>query len=353
MGEFMNKVFEPGINQSMKLKGYDLIPYVNAFNETPENGWPEFLEGPRYSSAYATLLHSFAFVPETHMLKSYPERVTATYTLMQCFIAFTSKNSEIIKKLRDERKLSVKSQLVFPLNWVIDKSKFSEINFKGYEAGLKESEVSGLPRLYYDRTKPFEKKVKFYNFYQPNLTVTKPAAYIIPKGWWKVVELLKTNKVKMIDLTRDTIIEVEAYRIENVKPLASAIENHHFNTEVQVSASVTKPTFHKGDHYIPMNQTANRFLIEVLEPHAPDSYFAWNFFDGILGQKEGFSNYAFEETAAKLLKENSALKKKLEEKKMSDSTFSKSGMAQLNFIYQNSSYFDPSYLRYPVYRVIR
>jgi hypothetical protein len=35
-----------------------------------------------------------------------------------------------------------------------------------------------------------------------------------------------------------------------------------------------------------MNQEANRFIMEVLEPQAPDSYFTWNFFDGILGQKE-------------------------------------------------------------------
>ena len=353
MGEFMNKEFEPGIHLSMKQKGYDLVPYVNAFNDTPENGWPEFLEGPRYSSGYATLWHSFAFVPETHMLKSYPERVKATYSLMQCFIEFTSRNSEIIKNLREERKLSVKSQSIFPLNWALDKSKFSEITFKGYQAGHKVSEVSALPRLYYDRTKPFEKKVKYYNTYEPNLTVTRPVAYIIPQGWWKVVELLRTNKVKMIALTRDTIIEVEVYRIENVKPLDQAIENHHFNTEVQVSKSMAKMTFHKGDHYIPMNQIANRFIIEVLEPQAPDSYFAWNFFDGILSRKEGFSNYAFEETAFQLLQNNPALKKKFEEKKISDSSFSTSAGAQLNFIYQNSMYFEPAYMRYPVFRVIR
>jgi hypothetical protein len=55
MGEFMNKQFEPGMYAAMKQRGYDLIPYVNAFGDTPENGWPEFLEGPRYSSGYASI----------------------------------------------------------------------------------------------------------------------------------------------------------------------------------------------------------------------------------------------------------------------------------------------------------
>ena len=55
--------------------------------------------------------------------------------------------------------------------------------------------------------------------------------------------------------------------------------------------------FRKGDYYIPLNQRANRFLVEVLEPQGDDSYFAWNYFDGILSRKEGYSPYVFEETA--------------------------------------------------------
>ncbi|OYW18356.1 MAG: hypothetical protein B7Z54_06280, partial [Sphingobacteriales bacterium 12-47-4] len=94
-----------------------------------------------------------------------------------------------------------------------------------------------------------------------------------------------------------------------------------------------------------------RFLVETLEPRAPDSYFAWNYFDGILGRKEGFSGYVFEETAAEYLKTHPELKTKLEEKRMADSNFAKNGRAQLNFVYENSVYFEPDYLRYPVYRV--
>jgi hypothetical protein len=66
----------------------------------------------------------------------------------------------------------------------------------------------------------------------------------------------------------------------------------------EISANTKPITFRKGDWYIPLNQTANRFLIETLEPQGEDSYFAWNFFDPILGQKEGCSDYAFEDIAA-------------------------------------------------------
>ena len=109
--------------------------------------------------------------------------------------------------------------------------------------------------------------------------------------------------------------------------------------------------FKKGDYYIPMNQVANRFLIETLEPTAADSYFAWNFFDGILGQKEGYSGYAFEDIAAVYLKNNPDLKAKLSQRVAADTAFAKNGRAQLNFVYENSPWVEPNYLRYPVYRV--
>ena len=102
---------------------------------------------------------------------------------------------------------------------------------------------------------------------------------------------------------------------------------------------------------IPMNQSANRFLIETLEPQGEDRYFAWNFFDPILGQKEGFSDYVFEETAARYLKQQPELQQKLREKRTADSVFAKNTRAQLNFVYQNSPYYEPGYLMYPVYRL--
>jgi hypothetical protein len=51
------------------------------------------------------------------------------------------------------------------------------------------------------------------------------------------------------------------------------------------------------------------------------------------------------------LKEHPDVKAKLEEKKASDTAFAKNGRAQLNFVYQNSPYFEPDYLTYPVFRV--
>lgn len=351
MGEYISKDFEPALYNLMKQKGFDLVPYVNVWGDTPDNGWQEYWDSPRYASGYAALWHTFSFVPESHMLKPYEQRVKATYAIMQSFIEFTATNSNNIRHLREQTKQSVKTAVEFPVKWGLDKSKYKEIVYKGYESGRKTSEVSGQLRLFYDRNKPYEKTVKIFNYFPPKEYVKKPTAYIIPQGWWKVIELLKLNKVQMSQLKKDTLIEVEAYKIDDYKTSPRQYEMHHLNGDVKITASLKKVRFRKGDWYIPLNQSANRFLIETLEPKAEDSYFSWNYFDAILGQKEGYSAYAFEDIAAEYLKNNPEIQLQLEQKRLTDSSFAKDGRAQLNFVYQNSPWFEPAYMQYPVYRI--
>jgi len=353
IGDYLDKEMEPAIYSLMKQKGYDLVPYVNVWGGKPDDGWQQFWDSPRYGSGYGALWNTFSFVPETHMLKAYELRVKATYALMQSFIEFTAKNANTIKTIRDQAKESVKKQTQFPISWDFDRSGYREFLYKGFESGMKASEVSGMPRLYYDRTKPYEKTVKLFDHYTPKEFIEKPEAYIIPHGWWPVIDLLKLNKVQMRALKADTTIEVEVYKIEDYKSSPRQYEMHHMNSDVKLSSKKEKILFHKGDWYVPMNQVANRFLIETLEPQAQDSYFSWNFFDAVLGQKEGYSAYAFEDIAADYLKKNPELKLKLEEHRAADSAFAKNGRAQLNFVFENSPWFEPAYLRYPVFRVTK
>jgi hypothetical protein len=286
------------------------------------------------------------------MLKPYDQRVKATYELMRSFVDFVHDNNNMIQKLRALTKEVQKTQKEFPISWQLDRSKSDTILYKGYASGRKTSEVSGLNRLYYDRSKPFEKMIPFYDYYKTATVITKPKAYIIPQGWWKVLDLLKLNKVEMQAFKNDTTIEVQAYRIDDYKSAPRQYEMHHVNSDPKMETMTQKIKFRKGDYYIPMNQAANRFLIETLEPQAEDSYFSWNFFDAVLGQKEGFSGYSFEDIAAQYLKDHPDLKQKLEQRRATDTAFAKSASQQLNFVFQNSPYFEPVFSRYPVYRVL-
>jgi hypothetical protein len=130
-----------------------------------------------------------------------------------------------------------------------------------------------------------------------------------------------------------------------------AYEGHYLHSKLKVKKVMQKVLFKEGDYMIYTNQSINRYLIETLEPQAPDSYFSWNFFDGILQRKEYFSAYVFEDSALEILEKNPAIKIALEAKKVSDENFAKSANAQLMFIYERSELAEQGYLRYPIGRM--
>jgi hypothetical protein len=351
VGEFLHNKLEPALYKNMEQKKWSLVPYVNFEDANPEKGWVAFYDPPRYSSGYVTLFQTIGFVPETHMLKPFAERVKSTYDLMVAMIEECSKHAKEIIAAKNASEATVLKQTAFPLSWAVDSTRFDTIVFKGYETGTKTSGVTGMPAMFYDHSKPFEKQVKFFNYYKGVKIATAPRAYIIPQGWHDVIDILKLNDVSMQQLTKDTTIQVEAYRIEDYKTLPRPYEKHYRHTDVVTSKNNQDIRFLKGDYIININQPAKRYLIEMLEPTADDSFFAWNFFDAVLQQKEGYSDYRWEDVAADYIKQHPDVKQQLEEKKKADPKLAASASAQLNFVYKNSPYYEPAHLRYPVYRL--
>ena len=353
LGNYFKKDMMPEILAMLKAKKIDATPYVNIHDEKPDGGFEQFMDSPRYSTGYASMFDVPGSMPETHMLKDYASRVKVTYEYMVSSINFIEKNHAAIKELRAANRDNYLPGMKYPLQWAVDSAQVTLLPFKGYEGDYKTSEVTGQPRLFYDRSKPFEKIVKYYQTFVPTLEVTIPQSYIIPKAWFTIIELLKINNIQMFPLEKDTDIEVESYRIADYQTTTYTYEGHYPHSDTKVIVKKEKVRFTKGDFVIDTQQPGVKYLLETLEPQAIDSYFNWNFFDSILQQKEYFSAYVFEDTAAKLLKDNPALKADFEAKKKQDIDFAKSAEAQLDWVYTHSVYYEKTHLQYPVYRKIK
>ncbi len=351
LGAWLREKFEPGLYNGMATKGWDMIPYVDFGTTDFDKGMKMFMDPPRYSSGYAALFNTLAFMPETHMLKPFKERVAATYDLMGTFIEQSSSMAAAIKQQRAQATAEWKSITRFPMKWQSDSTVSSEITFKGYHAGFAKSEATGLPKMYYDHGQPFTKQTRYYHRFTPTAFVEKPRAFIIPQGWHGVLDLLKLNRVTYSRLTRDTSIMVGVYHVADYRSYPRAYEKHHKNVNVVVTASTQQERFLKGDYLIYLDQPANRYLVEMLEPTGDDSFFAWNFFDGILQQKEGYSDYRWEDLAADVLRKDTTLAGQLAEKKAKDPKFAGDSGAILDFIYKNSAFYEKAHLQYPVYRI--
>jgi len=351
LGNYFNNNMQKTLLKDLQEKGFMSVPYVNIHNDVPDGGFPTFMDSPRYATGYTSLFNVIGTVVETHMLKPYQERVKATYDYMRCNLDFMEQHYKEIKQKRTENLKQYQIGDKYAIAWKLDSSKYEPLDFKGFEAKYKPSDVSSKDRLWYDRNAKFSKQVKLYNTYVPTKEVTIPSYYVIPQSEWEIVNLLTLNQIKMIPLKQDTVIAVEQYRIKDFKTTSSPYEGHYLHFDTSLLRESNKVNFRAGDYLVPLNQDGVKFLLETLEPEAIDSYFNWNFFDAILGQKEYYSAYVFEDTAAKLLKENKDLRAAFEREKMNNPKLAASSSAQLDWIYKHSPYYEESHLLYPIYRI--
>lgn len=350
LGQFLEKTMLPELYADMKDRNWEMIPYVDSPKETPDSGIVGFCDYGRYSTGYAALWNTIGFMPETHMLKPFKDRLWSTYHFMDVVIQFMARHIPDIRDARAKAWETTKSKKEFVLDYAMDQKQQDSILFKGYEAKYKPSEVSGLPRLWYDRTAPYEKQIPYYNYFTPSLTVSKPAAYIIPQAWEQVIERLKINGVSMKRLSQAVSLETETYFIKDFKT-RNAWEGHYYHHGVTLEKKTLQRQFSMGDYVVFTDQIANRYLLETLEPNAPDSWFAWNFFEPVLMQKEYFSAYVFEDLAAQFLKENPAIKAELDAKRKAEPEFAADAAAQLDWVYRKSPWYEPTHRMYPVARL--
>lgn len=352
LGNYIRTTLNPALFKAMAAKGDEMIPYVNVHGQSPDSGYAAFNDSPRYSTGYAALHHSVGLLTETHMLKPFDERVASTHRFLHCLADEIIAKGDDIKKLRAQAAEEALHQRQFPIEWEIDSAKASKLLFKGYRAYFDSSKVTGLPQLYYDRSQTWENEIAYYEAFKPTLIINAPAYYLVPSAWSEVVDRLKWNGVEMKLIEKDTLMKLSAYEIIDYESSKQPFEGHyvHYATKTEEQFWVKKL---RANSYFLINtaQLKKRFIVEMLEPSAPDSYFNWNFYDEILQQKEWFSAYVFDKEAEILL-EDEGLKTSFEAMKANDPSFTMSPMPQLYYLYKNSDHYEREHhMIYPVYRI--
>jgi hypothetical protein len=352
MEKFIRNKFIPDIYKEMKKGEYELIPYVSYIYEDPKKGITMTLEGPRYSSGYASMFHSYGMMTENHIYKNFTDRVKSCYQFIRALANFTSENSE---EIMASRKKGIQESMQFktyPIEYERDTTVFEMIEFKGYEVDPEQlSPVTGIKRFGYDTSKPYTEMVKFFTHYKVTETVPVPEYYILPQSYRDVIERLDLVDIQYKRLKKDTLISVTVDYIDEFTSADRPYNGHFYHSKVTTHSENQTLPYYKGDLLIPVRQEKIEYLLEMFEPKASDSFFRWNFFDNILDQREYFSSYGFEENAQKYLDEHPDFKAEFEKKRKEDPEFAANHRAQLAYIYNNTEWAEKSWKRYPVGRI--
>jgi hypothetical protein len=149
------------------------------------------------------------------------------------------------------------------------------------------------------------------------------------------------------------LIKVTVDYIEEFTSPPQPYNGHFYHNKVETRSEIQQMQYYRGDLVIPVRQEKIKYLLEMFEPKAVDSFFRWNFFDNILDQREYFSSYGFEENALKYLEEHPEFKAEFLKAREQDSALTGNHRAQLAWIYNNSEWLEKSWKRYPVGRIFK
>ncbi|HUS87081.1 MAG TPA: hypothetical protein VMW76_07575 [Bacteroidales bacterium] len=340
MASFFKEKMLPGLYDRMeKNSEYGMIPYVQTRDRANmRSGIIGYNDNRYYSTGYTSMFNCYSFMTENLVYKYFPDRVRSVVDFLTQLVDFTSENATEIRELKDAADIAVKKQKEFELSWKLDENYSEELLFKGYEYSSVESPGSNRRSRFYDHDKPWTDTIPYFTKFDAALKVTKPYAYIIPQAWEDIADKLRNNKVEIYRLKEDISIEVETYYIDKSEASPRTTQGHHVNMGVEVH-SVTQPMqYYKGDFVVLVNQFSNKYIVEMLEPHAPDSYFVWNFFDSILESHDFYSIWGFESHLMELVEQDEELRQEFERKKTEDPDFASDPLAQLQYLYQKAPY---------------
>lgn len=347
---------EAGLKNQLTRQDWPTAPYVETIKTVPDSGLFAFWESGRYATGFAALHNTIGYTVETHMLKPFSQRMLATLAFMEQFLLVSTTDSirpqfEVNRMKGLVRSVDNQRVRYLPISYTLDIKHHQMIPFKGFEFGYRPSDVTGADRLVYDTRKPWEKLVKYYDRYVPTDSVRVPQAYIIPFAYDDVIQKLKRNGIALRNVPFDTLVSLRVSYILDYKTVSHPYEKHYLHHSVKTRDTVIKVMVRAGDVVAVVKPENERFLTAVLEPRAADSYFAWNAFDGILQQKEGYSDYVFEDKAADWLKAHPEKYAELQRNKVHDPAFAKDAWAQLNWVYRQTEHYESTHNLYPVYRV--
>jgi hypothetical protein len=378
LAKWANEDFSPEFERRVNAAaGHLAAPYIDFVDQTPNTGIAKYQSTPRFSTAYVNLQNRPGLLIEMHMLKDYGTRVTGNYEALRAIIATVNRDADKLVRMNreaDEATIaaarSQKSELPIRMEATSETLPFE---FKGYKWTITRSEISGADWVSYEHDQPITITIPRRVALKTTLSVTVPAAYIVPAEWTVLIDVLTAHGLQMRKLAKPWTGEATLYRCETPEWTQQPFEGHHVaswpkprresvaefvvretglgDNRVGCRSGVEKATFAAGSVVVPTNQRASKVAMHWLEPEAPDSAMQWGLLDAIFEQKEYGEAYVLERLARKMIADDPKLKQEFDQKLASDPQFAENRSVRLNWFYQHSPWWDSRIGLYPVARL--
>ena len=368
---WLHDVVSPQIVQHLNASGHLAFPTLIDLNDDtdPAQGLSFGPNPPRFSTGYSILENRPGLLVELHMLKDYKARVTGNTELLRKLLEVINRDAATLIALNRDADAEAAQLGAHPLA----NTKFplaltasgdtTPVLFNGYQFTRELSSISGAMWVRYSH-EPWNVTLPLQTGAKVSLATTPPAAYIVPRQWTHVIDVLEAHGLTLRHTTAPWTGNDERYRCSRMEWQGPPFEGRHpifhgegagaqpghFGVCTLTQESVTFPA---GSVVIPLNQRLSKVALHWLEPEAPDSALRWGFFDSIFEQREYGEAYVLEKLARENLAKDPALKAEFEHRIQSDPRFAANPEARLEFFYDHSPWYLANRVgEYPVGRLL-
>ena len=342
----------PYLVKNVEKDGFLTARYIEFKGEKLTDGVIDYPMLPRFSTGYCAVQNRICLLVETHSLKPFDNRVFSTKSMMTHTLDFINRSHReliALNKKADNHTINYhfNKGKVLPVEYE-DTGDPASFVFKGFESVEMPSEITGSGVLFYTNN-PANFEIPLFNKNRIKIAANVPKAYLIPKEFSHLMEIISLHGIKYHRLTKPAEAMVEKYKFINDQFIERPYEGRQqaaFNV-VMIDEMVKLP---EGTFVVPANQRTLRVIVNLLEPSAPDSFAKWGFFNAFFERKEYAEDFIMEPIAKQMLKDNPKLRDEFNFKLNSDEGFRNNPSERLDFFYRSSPYFDKTEKIYPIMR---
>jgi len=295
---FMRDTMMPEVSDILAEKYNVLNCFYGEFIDlkNPENGWISYASEPRYLTNYMGVRNRLAILNENYVYADYKTRVLGSYSLLHSILGYSAAHSDQIKAMLKKVDLQTINRGIapavtdsFPIEYNV-KPTPEKIKVRAYEVDAS-IDADGKEQLHKSDRKKLVIAPYLADYYATK-SVSSPLAYLIKLHDPTVANLLLKHGIKVEKLTKAITVEVEAFKITDLKPADRLNQGHYTNT---VKGAMQKDTveFVPGNYVVRMAQPLANLVAYMLEPETNDALILWNYFDRYLVPQWGRGFYAY------------------------------------------------------------
>ena len=291
--KYMRDKMLPAVAATLDKKYHTLsLPYGDPRDfRDMSKGWQTFGHQPRYVTNYIGLRNRLSILDENYNYADFRTRVLGCYSFLRSILDYCALHADELARLTAdadlrtvERGLAPKETDTFGLDIEV-KELPEKVTVRGYEVEITPREGSPFPEMKRtDRKKTYV--LPYFADFVPKRTVRLPYAYLIPVFDEAIAGRLRGHGLAVEKLTEPVTLEVEAFRLKEVKGADRLYQGHRTN-QVKGEPAVEKREFPKGTLVVRMAQPLANLAAYLLEPESDDGLLVWNAFDKYIAREWG------------------------------------------------------------------